>query len=161
MSWRALQPFICFDRADEDLCAELDEHLAELERQGQIRPYNREIAAGEEWRQSIDDRLGAADLILLMVSSSLLHWKHRLINRALERHARGGARVIPVIVRPCDWQNSPLAKLQPLPRNGKPVTKWSDRDQAWLEVVRGLRSAIADLRSVCDEPAPPIRWMSR
>ncbi len=67
----ALDLFISYARDDEPLRAELDQHLALLERQGEIRPWHkREIAAGEEWRGQIDDRLEAADVILLLVSSS-------------------------------------------------------------------------------------------
>jgi hypothetical protein len=38
------------------------------------------------------------------------------LQRALEGHQRGKARVIPIILRPCDWQTSPFAPLQCLPR---------------------------------------------
>ncbi len=56
--------------------------------------------------------------------------------------------MIPVVVRPCDWKSSPFAELQVLPKDGHPVTLWTDRDQAWLDVVQGLRAAIAEHRRV-------------
>ena len=56
---------------------------------------------------------------------------------ALERHARGEATVIPVILKPSDWTSSAFAKLQALPSNAKPVTKFSNRDEAFLEVEIG------------------------
>jgi hypothetical protein len=34
------------------------------------------------------------------------------MTRAMERRDRGEARVIPIILRECDWQKSPFAKLQ-------------------------------------------------
>ncbi|MBD2097678.1 hypothetical protein H6F90_21500 [Trichocoleus sp. FACHB-591] len=34
---------------------------------------------------------------------------------ALERHDKGEARVIPILLRPCDWKGAPLGKLQALP----------------------------------------------
>ncbi len=152
--------FISYAREDEPLRAELDQHLALLERQGEIRPWHqREIAAGEEWRGQIDDRLEAADLILLLVSSSFLASDYCFddeANRALGRHVRGEARVIPVVVRPCDWATSPFAELQALPKNGEPVTTSDNRDQAWLDVVRGLRASIAELRRAGGE-APERR----
>ncbi len=141
----ALEVFVSYAREDESLRAELDQHLSLLVRQGWIRPWHqREIAAGDEWRGQIDERLGAADLILLLVSSSFLGSDYCFdveSRRALERHVRGEARVIPVIVRPCDWATAPFAELQPLPEDGKPVTTWDNRDEAWLDVVRGLRHA--------------------
>jgi hypothetical protein len=53
--------------------------------------------------------------------------------------------MIPIIVRPCDWQSSPFAHLQSLPRNGQPITTWSLPDEAFVDVVAGIRSVIKDL----------------
>jgi hypothetical protein len=65
--------------------------------------------------------------------------------RALARHARGEAVVIPIIVRPTDWETTPLHGLTALPADAKPVTSLPDPDDAWLDVVRGLRVEIAKL----------------
>jgi len=64
------------------------------------------------------------------------------MKRALERHERGEARVIPVILRPVHWQEAPLGYLQALPNNAKPVTVWSDREEAWRGVVEALSHAV-------------------
>ena len=68
------------------------------------------------------------------------------MTRALERHDAGDARVIPVILRSVDWRGAPFAKLQALPKDGKPVTSWSDEDEAFTDVARGIRAAVEDLR---------------
>lgn len=144
---RALELFISYAHEDEALRAEIDQHLSLLVREGWIRPWHdREIAAGEEWRGQIDARLEAADLILLLVSPAFLASDYCFdveSSRALERHASGEARVIPVIVCPCDWSTAPFAELQALPRDGKSVTTWDNQDEAWLDVARGLRAASA------------------
>jgi hypothetical protein len=57
---------------------------------------------------------------------------------ALERHRQGSARVVPMIVRPCAWKTTPLADLQALPKDGKPVTSWSDRDEAFTYAAEAL-----------------------
>ncbi len=128
-----------------------------LRREGSIRIWHdREIGAGEEWRGQIDEELEAADLILLLVSASFLASDYCYdveTRRALERHALGEARVVPVIVRPCDWQSAPFAELQAVPTNGKPVTRWEDRDVAWTEIAKGMRRAIAELRG---QSSPPL-----
>jgi len=69
------------------------------------------------------------------------------MQRAIERHDAGNARVIPIILRPCDWKGSPFSKLQILPKDGKPVTQWSDRDSAFLNVVEGIRRAVDTLQT--------------
>ncbi len=154
MSRKALDVFISYAHKDERLRRKLDEHLAVLVRAGEIQPWHdREIAAGEEWRGQIAERLEAADLILPLVSSSFLASDYCFdieTTRALERHILGEARVIPIIIRPCDWTPSPFAELQALPRDGKPVTTWRNRDQAWLDVARGLRAAITDIQGETD-----------
>ncbi len=150
MSREALKLFISYVHEDEPLREKLGVHLAQLEREGAIQPWHdREIAAGDEWRGQIDDRLEAADLILLLVSPSYLASDYCFdveTNRALERHALGQARVIPVILRPCYWESAPFAELQALPKDGKAVTTWRNRDEAWLDVARGLKEAFTSLR---------------
>ena len=65
----------------------------------------------------------------------------------MERHEAGEALVIPVILRPVDWTGAPFGKLQALPRDGKPVSTWSNQDEAFADVARGIRNAIEE-RSV-------------
>jgi hypothetical protein len=54
------------------------------------------------------------------------------IPQALQRSANGEVRVIPILLRPCDWKESPLAKFQVLPANHRPISQWPDRDAAFL-----------------------------
>src|SRR5262249_29750780 len=54
-------------------------------------------------------------------------------------------RVIPIIIRPVDWSGAPFSKLQALPKDAKPVTSWSNRDEAWADVALGVRKAIGEL----------------
>src|SRR5271157_4568874 len=68
------------------------------------------------------------------------------MTRALERHDQGEARVIPVLLRKVDgWQGAPFGKIQSLPTDGKPVTSWNDRDEAFADVARGIRQAVSQL----------------
>jgi len=87
--------------------------------------HDRRIGAGREWGEEIDEHLQSADVILLLVSPSLLASDYCYgieIRRALERHEAGEARLIPVILRPVDWQRAPFGKLQALPKDARPVT---------------------------------------
>jgi len=69
------------------------------------------------------------------------------MKRALERHQAGNARVIPIILRPTDWRGEPFGKLQVLPRNGKPLSKWPNRDLAFFDIVTGIQQAVEELSS--------------
>ena len=61
------------------------------------------------------------------------------------RHERGEVRLIPILLRPCLWNTSPLSKLQDLPSNGQPVTAWANREAAWLDVVQTLNHMVDHL----------------
>ncbi len=68
------------------------------------------------------------------------------MKRALERHADENVRVIPIILRPCDWENQPFAQLQVLPADGRPVTRRQNRDQVLAEIAREIRTVVEELR---------------
>jgi len=67
------------------------------------------------------------------------------MQQAIARHQANQARVIPIILRPTDWEGAPFADLKALPTDGKPVTEWSSHDAAFKDVVKGLRAAIQEL----------------
>jgi len=140
------QLFYSYSHKDENLRDQLARHLSALTREKLISGwYDREMTAGTKWKGEIDDHLKTASVILLLVSSDFLasdYCNDVELQCALERDKNGKARVIPVILRPCDWQNSAFSHLQALPKNAKPVTRWSNRDEAWLNVVEGIRDAL-------------------
>ena len=61
---------------------------------------------------------------------------------ALERNVKGEAIVIPVILRTCDWKNSPLKDLLAVPKDGIPINKWEDEDEAYYNVKQHIEKAI-------------------
>ncbi|MDV3347678.1 hypothetical protein QGP82_03145 [Leptothoe sp. LEGE 181152] len=69
------------------------------------------------------------------------------LKQAMEHHQAGKARVIPIILRPADWKNTPFSDLQAFPTNAKPITSWSDRDEAWLNVETAIRDAVEDIKA--------------
>jgi tetratricopeptide (TPR) repeat protein len=144
-----LEVFFSYSHKDETLCDELNAHLAALKRQNVIKNWtDRRITPGDEWRNEIEKHLDSADLILLLVSSDFLNSDFCYLietSRALLRHESGDARVIPVVVRPVDWQDLPIGRLQALPKDSKPVTSWPNRDDAWLNVAQGIRRAIEEM----------------
>jgi len=74
----------------------------------------------------------------------------------LERHDLRDARVIPVILRPVDWNGAPFGKLQALPTNAEPVTSrnWGSLDDAFYDIAKGIRKEIETLKSVLITPKP-------
>src|SRR5438876_11871174 len=115
----AVKIFFCYAHEDEPLLNKLKTHLRPLQRQALTDVwYDRDITAGTEWKQEIDKQLNEAQIILLLVSPDFIDSEYCYsieMKRALERHERGEARVIPVILRPVYWQGAPFSKLQTLP----------------------------------------------
>jgi TIR domain len=152
MSQPAVEIFFSYAHKDEALRDRFATHLGLLSRQGVIKAWHdRNINAGEEWGKAIDRYLESADIILLLISSDFLASDYCYgieLQRALERHDRNEARVIPIIFRPVDWQNSPFGQLSVLPTDGKPITSWSDQDEAFTNVIRELRRVIAIPKSI-------------
>lgn len=137
--------FFSYSHADEDLRDQLEKQLAMLKRQGVIETWHdRRIGAGQELGQVIDDHINSDDIILLLVSPDFIASDYCYdieMKRAMERHEAGEAIVIPVILRACDWHHAPFGKLLGTPKDGKPVTQWPDRDEAFLQVARAVRDA--------------------
>ena len=134
--------FISYSHKDEDLRAELVSHLSLLRRQGAIHPWDdRQIAPGIDIDVDIINHLDEADVILLLVSADFLASDYCADEaaRAMQRHKEGTARVIPVILRPCDWHEAPFGKLKALPNDGEPVVKHASRDDGFLEIAQAVR----------------------
>lgn len=150
--------FYSYAHEDEKFRKELEKHLSVLKNQGVIREWHdRKISAGSDWENEIDRYLNSSHIILLLVSPDFLasNYITRVEGkRAMERYEAGEARVIPVILRPCLWENTPFAKLQALPKDGKPVTKWPNRDEAFLDVARGIRSVVEELKKSVNTHVP-------
>ena len=110
--------------------------------------HDREVSGGKPFAQEIDSHLESAKIILLLVSADFLAsdycWGIE-VERAMERHRLEKARVIPVILRPTVWQEAPFGDLQALPRDAKPITSWTNKDEALENVVIGIRKAIEEM----------------
>ena len=110
--------------------------------------HDRKIGAGMEWKAQIDAHLNRARIILLLVSSDFIDSKYCYdieMDRAMERHKAGEARVIPIILRPVSWEAAPFGRLQALPKDAIPVTSWKNQDEAFVSVVKGIRGAVDEL----------------
>ncbi|MBS1180773.1 MAG: toll/interleukin receptor protein [Proteobacteria bacterium] len=141
--------FFSYSHADEEYRDRLDMALTNLKRQGDIESWHdRLIPAGNQLGATIDANLNRADIILLLVSPAFLAspYCHNIeMARALERHEQGEARVIPIIVRPCDWLATPLRNLRATPKDALAITKWPNIDDAYQWITDDLRKTIREM----------------
>lgn len=152
--------FFSYSHVDENLRNQLETHLSGLQRQGVISSWHdRRITAGTDFDRAINDHLRTSDVILLLISPDFIasdYCFEREMSLALERHKSGEARVIPVILRPCDWRDLPFGRLLASPTDGRPITMWPNIDQAFLDVVTAIKEAMKEM-GLSPEPASPGR----
>ena len=155
--------FYSYAHEDEALRGELAGHLKILERRGLISAWHdRRIVPGQAWGQAIDQHLTTADLVLLLVSKDFIGsdyiWGVELA-QAMQRQQAQQCEVVPILVRavdidPADAEDLPFLKLQALPPGLLPVTSWTNRDEAWTQVAKGLRATVERIRGRRPAPLP-------
>lgn len=141
-----LKLFISYSKHDQVHKDTLLKHLAGLRRQDKIVTWNdHDLLPGEEWDARIKQELGKADIVLYLVSADSMATDY-IQNIELPlieaRCQKGECKLVPVIVRHCDWLDLDFAKYYALPSKGKPVKAWDDEDEAWLEVVKGIKRIV-------------------
>ncbi|WP_437328540.1 SUMF1/EgtB/PvdO family nonheme iron enzyme [Sorangium sp. So ce381] len=148
----AVHVFISYAPADRSHLEALEAHLASLKRQGLVSTWHRgRIGPGAMRDESSAAELSSAEVVLLLVSEAFLasdSCYERELGRALERHRSGAARVMPILVRACVLEGTPLAELQALPRDGVAVMSRANLDEAWREVVQGIRAAVEEAAAI-------------
>src|SRR5579871_1080450 len=130
---------------DARLLAELEKALTLLLKEGFIRGWHvGRMLAGANIQQTIARELEQADIILLLLSPDFFATasSNELMHLALQRQQ---ACVVPILLRYCYWEASPLKDLKILPANRTPVTGWSDPDAAYLNITQGLRQVVGEV----------------
>jgi hypothetical protein len=152
-----LDLFFSYSHADRKLRQELEKHLSLLKRQRIIKTWHDgKPVPGQEIDEGIKAPLLTADIILLLVSHNFMdsdYCYEKEMEAAVMRHEQGAAKVIPIILKPVEWQDSPFGHLLALPEDGKPVIKWRPRDSAFLDIAKGVRKAAYFLARHCKDPS--------
>ncbi len=158
---KPIEVFISYSQKDSVLLEQLKSQLSNLEREQQIKVwYDREMVAGDEWNDEINRRLNSAGIIFLLVSLNFLASKFCFdieLPRIISREDAGETIVIPILLTACEWETTPFSRFQLLPGNRVPVTSWPNTDEAFRDVVKGIRKAVEKLRAksetISDQPA--------
>jgi len=139
--------FISYSHRDEKALERLHAHLSMLRRDGLITEwYDREIAGGGNIDVEVRENLRQSEYFLALLSPDFLasdYCYEREMKEALKRHDDGSMRVIPVILEPCDWKASPLGGIKALPKDGQPISTWTNENIAYLDIVTELRRVLS------------------
>jgi hypothetical protein len=150
----AISVFLSYSPRDKDMLDKLLTHLAGLRRAGKIITWhNQDIEAGSEWEPAVRKKLDTADIIVLLISADFINSDYCYgyeLRLAIERHEQKEARVIPIILHPCDWNipEIPFSKLNVLPSDAEPIisSKWPYPNEAFKIVAQGIREVIDQLQ---------------
>ena len=146
----ALSLFICYARADERIVRQLIPSLKVLARRGYIAPWrDTDLVAGEDWDETIKEKLSKSQVILFMVSTNFLASDYITENEvplAMSLRDEKKAVVVPVLLSPCSWREEDFEKLETLPRKDAPVSSFRSHRDAWFLVEEGLKKVVDKAR---------------
>jgi hypothetical protein len=138
--------FISYSHQDLSMLSVLHKHLAQLKRDNLIEAWTDEvIPAGGKINFTISTALNNAGIFLALLSPDYIASRYcyeEEFKKALEREETGEMIIVPVILHPCDWQNTPFKEFKALPKDGKAISTWENINTAFLDVVQELRRLI-------------------
>ena len=153
-----IEIFICYAHEDRTWLKELENALSTMERQDLIQIlHDLKISVGSDRDDQIDTFLKAAPLILLLVSSDFIASEqcYNIAIRAMRKYQHKEACVVPILLHESDWEHTIFGKLTPLPTDGRPMSTWTDRNAAFLDVIKGIRKIVQDLSSTASQSSAP------
>ncbi len=160
--------FLCvYAPGDASFYKQLVQHLRPLRSQHSISMWSvDDILPGTNRDTEIERYLNDAQIILFLLSAGFFEHCYDIMIRALRLHREKHVLVVPIILRPVDWENSPVSVLQVLPINGKPVTSWRNRDDAYLVITKEIRkiiglllNPITDYRTITEHYLRYLHWL--
>ncbi|WP_424494124.1 toll/interleukin-1 receptor domain-containing protein [Salinimicrobium sp. GXAS 041] len=141
-----MKAFISYSHFDENHLNHLHKHLAQLERDKSLDAWtDNEILAGSKIDEKVAAALLDSDLFLALLSPDYINSNYcyeKEFQKALEMQERDELIIVPIIVEPCDWLNTPFKKFKALPKDGKAISEWSNTNTALLNIIQNLRMLI-------------------
>ena len=142
--------FYSYCHTDESFRERMETALKPLRNDGHLSDWSdRGIIPGTPFTPQITEKLRNSDVVVFLVSPDFLasdactsEWFE-----AKRNSEEAGQRLVPIIIRPCAWMEFDNMKdYYALPRDGTPVSRWCDEDEAWLDVSRSLKKVLRELR---------------
>ena len=146
-----MQGFISYAHQNEKRVQRLKNNLAPLVKNGEVHFVDdHQILPGQVWDRVLARALADARLVLLCVSDYFLSSSYiydRELSTAFRKHDEGTARVVPVILTYCDWQDLEiggrrLGDLQAVPKGGKPIEAWRPVTRGYADAARRIKKAV-------------------
>ncbi|HEY1350147.1 MAG TPA: toll/interleukin-1 receptor domain-containing protein [Ktedonobacteraceae bacterium] len=150
--------------ADRPLLDQWETHLLPFQQNGRVTHWSHyDIPPGMNRQQEITRHFAGANAIVLLLSADFFADTecYRLMNLAVQQARSDQSYVIPLLLRPVGWRATPLSDLSCMPANGRPVTRWGDRDEAFEDCVAGLVGLLGAPIPQEGLPSTPRRQMDQ
>ena len=147
----SIRLFYGYSHRDSNFREKMEGILKLLEENDGLKQWSdRSIHSGEHISDTIKQNMEKSDILAFLISNDFLasdackeEWNYSKTlakNRNLSR--------IPIILKECPWQDfDDMQSVMALPQDGKPVTKFGDKEEAWQQVYEGIKNVIKRLRS--------------
>lgn len=144
-----IKVFISYAKEDTSFMHELTKHLKVFEKNNIIEIWHDAlIAPGENWKEEIKVHIQDAHVIILLISADFMasdYIDNIEISKSLDRSRKRETVIIPIIIRPTNYSSLEISKYQALPKDGKPVSTWVDKDEAWVDITNQLKKLFDSL----------------
>lgn len=142
--------FISYSHKDEELKKQFETHLSGLKMQKIIDVWDdRQVLIGEKWDKKIKEKLFDSEIVFFLISSDFLSSEYINdieIKETIIRHDKNEVIIVPVFLRPCDFESSCLSRFQGVPRDAKFITLSDNLDASFLSVIQELKKIILDFK---------------
>ncbi len=150
--------FYSYSHKDSEFRENLETNLAALLNKKIIYVWHDEkIVAGDDWNQEIENNMMNSHIVLLLFSPDFIASEacNKEVNMALKLKKEKGVILIPIILRDCAWTDiDNIANIEALPKKGKPITQWNNRDSAWKSVYEGIKLQVEKIK---DSSIPALK----
>ncbi|WP_111639134.1 TIR domain-containing protein [Marinomonas shanghaiensis] len=143
--------FYSYCHKDNDDRRELEVHLSMLVRNRIIEQWHDgKILAGQPWKSEILKSLEKAEIVVFLVTPNWLssdacieEW-HKAIEFS---KTQPNKQLIPIIAKTCGWLDfDNMSVYQAIPYEGKPVSTWLSREEAWHDVYERIKAVANELK---------------
>ena len=154
---RKINIFVIYTLADKDIMLHLLRHLTLLNEAFELSIWHDDpIIPGQTWKTYFESRIHHTDIFLLLVSDDFMNSQfieQVELKAVIDRHKENKSVVIPVILDNCQWDidlkvkdyEFNLNELQVFPEEGRPISDWNTVDQAYNNIVAGIKKATTQI----------------
>lgn len=142
-----MKAFISYSHKDAHYFEKLEIHLAQIRRENLITEWSdHKISAGANLDKEISTALYESQLFISLVSPDYIASQYcyeKEFGAALKLQEEGKMTIVPIIVEPCDWKSTPMKDIKALPEDGKPVSEWTNSNNAFAKIAVEIRKLLA------------------